>query len=144
MTDPNSEEEKERVRKFLEKTPLGQKVKRYSEQWDREEKAREKELREHPRKEEEHSIFDEPEPKERGLLTHPKSEYDKDPDFPSLTMAQRKRIEGYLREGLSIRSTKKAIHVDNFDVSYGTLQAVRKKMKEVEVHQSSSSSSSSS
>ena len=120
------------VRKFLDDSDA------YLKKYEEEQNERKKEIEERK----EVSVFEESEI--RGRLTHPVNpEVDRDPDFPSLTMAQRKRIEAYLREGLSIRSTKKAIHVDNFDVSFGTLQAVKKKMKEEEVHQSSSSSSSS-
>ena len=144
MTDPNSEEERERIRKILEKTSLGQKVKNYSEKQDIEEKAREKELREHPREEKEVSIFDEPD--ERGLLTHPPNPLsDRHPHFKSLTVHQVEKIQQCCEEGLSIRSIKKAMHVfENADISFGTLQEIRKRMKEKEVSQSSSLSSSSS
>jgi hypothetical protein len=91
----------------------------------------------------ERSIFEESEPKKRGLLTHPSNPLsDRDPHFKSLTIHQVEKIEECCREGLSIRSIKKAMHVfENIDISFGTIQEIRKKMKEKEwgvaPHQSS-------
>jgi hypothetical protein len=123
----------------LEDTMLAKKIKAYNEKWNKDQELREKEIAE--RKEQ--SIFEEDSENEHNPLAqltkgevHPTIA--KDPDFPSLTVAQRQRIEAYLREGLSIRSVKKALHVDNIDLSYGSIQAIRKKMKEKEVAQSSS------
>jgi len=122
----------------LEDTKLYKKIKKYSEQWKKDKDLREKEILENQEK----SVFeDTPTGGEHDPISqltrgevHPTIA--KDPDFPSLTVAQRQRIEAYLKEGLSIRSVKKALHVDNIDLSYGSIQAIRKKMKE-KVFQSS-------
>lgn len=119
----------------LEDTELAKKVKRYFEQWEKDKELREKEIAEHK----ELSIFEnEIEPKERGLLTHPINPLSqKHEHHKSLTLHQYEKIQGCFNEGLSIRSTKKALHVfENIDVSYGTLQEVRKRLKE-KVSQSS-------
>lgn len=65
--------------------------------------------------------------KQVQVYSHPS--IDKDPEFPSLTVEQRQRIEGYLKAGLSIRDTIKAIHTDNLEVSIGTVHAISKKLK---------------
>jgi hypothetical protein len=49
---------------------------------------------------------------------------------PSLNEFQRKRIEAYLKSGLSIRDVQRAIHADNFEASYGTIKSIRKKLTE--------------
>jgi hypothetical protein len=49
---------------------------------------------------------------------------------PSLNEYQRKRIEAYLKSGLSIRDAQRAIHVDNFEVSYGTIKTIKKELSE--------------
>jgi hypothetical protein len=123
----------------LENTELAQKVKRYFEQWEKDKELREKEIE--GRKEQ--SIFEDTptvgdEHKERGLLTHPVNPLsEKHPHFKSLTLHQVEKIEQCCEEGLSIRSIKKALHVfENIDVSYGTLQEIRKGLKE-KVSQSS-------
>jgi hypothetical protein len=48
---------------------------------------------------------------------------------PSLNEYQRKRIEGYLKAGLSLRSIVKACKADNFNVSKETVQRIKKEMK---------------
>jgi len=108
----------------MEETTLAKKVKSYTEQWDKDKSTREKEIAE--RKEE--SIFDEPDPKERGLLTHPINPLsERHPHFKSLTLHQVTKIEECVQAGLSIRSIKKALHVfENIDVSYGTIKSIRK------------------
>lgn len=120
----------EHTRKFLDRSDV------YLKKWDEDQKKREQELRENPP--EEQSIMTEE--KERGLLTHPINPLsERHPQFKSLTVYQVQKIEECFEEGLSIRSTKEALHVFlNLDVSFGTLQGIRKKMKEKEVSQSSS------
>jgi hypothetical protein len=49
---------------------------------------------------------------------------------PSLNEFQSKRIEAYLKSGLSIRDVQRAIHADNFEASYGTIKSIRKKISE--------------
>jgi hypothetical protein len=49
---------------------------------------------------------------------------------PSLNEFQRKRIEAYLKSGLSIRATMKAVHADGFNTSFGTIKTIRKKISE--------------
>jgi hypothetical protein len=49
---------------------------------------------------------------------------------PSLNEYQRKRIEAYLKSGLSIRATMKAVHADGFNTSFGTIKTIRKKISE--------------
>jgi len=122
----------------LEETSLYKKVKAYSEKWKRETELRTKEIAE--RKEQ--SIFEnatEGKYEERGLLTHPVNPLsERHPHHKSLTLHQVEKIQQCCEEGLSIRSIKKAMHVfENIDVSFGTLQQVRKKMKEKEVQSSS-------
>lgn len=100
---------------------------------EEEEKRREQELEERN----ERSIFEDPSPhehEERGLLTHPPNPLsDRHPHFKSLTIHRVEKIEQCCEEGLSIRSIKKAMHVfENIDISFGTIQEIRKKMKEKE------------
>jgi hypothetical protein len=49
---------------------------------------------------------------------------------PSLNEYERKRIEAYLKSGLSIRGTMKAVHADGFNTSYGTIKTIRKEISE--------------
>lgn len=51
---------------------------------------------------------------------------------PSLNEFQRKRIEAYLKSGLSIRATIKAVHADGFNTSFGTIKTIRKEMQKDE------------
>lgn len=111
----------------LEETSLYKKVKACSEKWKRETELRTKEIAE--RKEQ--SIFEnatESKHEERGLLTHPINPLsERHPHFKSLTLHQVEKIQQCCEEGLSIRSIKKALHVFlNIDVSFGTLQQIRK------------------
>jgi hypothetical protein len=60
------------------------------------------------------------------VYSHPS--IDKDPDFPSLTVEQRKIIETHLKNGLSIRSVVRACLKDGFHPSIGTVHAISKKL----------------
>jgi hypothetical protein len=126
MIDPSSPEERERIRKLLEKTVLGQKVKQYSETWIKDQELREKEIEERK----EVSVFEEPEVK--GRLTHPVSEYDKDPKHRHFTIKQVETVKRFLDAGLSVRDVPRACHVINdepFDISKSVVAKISKEKK---------------
>jgi len=119
------------VRKFLDDSDA------YLNKWDEDQKKREEELREKEIEErQDKSVFEDTqnqdEHKERGLLTHPPNPLsDRHPYFKSLTVHQVGRIQQCFEEGLSLRDTKRSLHVfENLDISIGTLSAIKKKMKQ--------------